>query len=147
MSGLSVTPNFSALELPIDAWSAPFWAAAAEHRLLMPRCSACGTFRWPAGPFCPACHAQPLEWVPTGLTTIYSYTILPVPGGDPAVPAFRVPVLAVFGQAPGVRLASVLVEAEGRDIAIGAALEPCWLPAANGTVPAFRLASGRGTVR
>ena len=30
----------------------PFWAAAREHRLVVPRCTACGTYRFPPAAFC-----------------------------------------------------------------------------------------------
>ncbi|CAN7516253.1 zinc ribbon domain-containing protein [Phenylobacterium sp. LjRoot219] len=141
MTARSITPDFSALEIPTDVWSAPFWEAAAEGRLAMPRCSACGTFRWPVGPFCPNCHAQPVAWRPPGAARIYSYTVLPAPGleGDPS--RARIPVLAEFDDAPGVRLVTVLIDTPVTAVSIGARLQVDWLPAANATVPVFRLAN------
>lgn len=140
MNDLSITPDFSGLEVPMDAWSEPFWQGTAEHRLAFPRCTACATFRWPAGPFCPACHTQAVEWVPAGEARIYSFTILPQRGPDDAPPRQRIPVLVEFAGIPGVRLASVLVDAVPETVAIEARLIPHWLPAANATIPAFRLA-------
>jgi hypothetical protein len=65
-----------------------------------------------------------------------------VPGvNEAAPPQWRIPVLAEFADAPGVRLVSVLVDADPEAVAIGAPLVPDWLPAANATVPVFRLAS------
>lgn len=137
----SITPDFSALEVPVDAWSAAFWDGTSEHRLTFPSCAECGTFRWPAGPFCPACHAQPVEWKPAGAASIYSFTVLPVRSPDEnAPPAQRIPVLAKFADAPGVRLVSVLIDADPQAVTVGAPLTPDWLPAANATVPVFRLA-------
>ncbi len=144
----SITPDFSTLDVPIDAWSAPFWQGTADHRLLMPSCTQCGTFRWPAGPFCPACHAQPVDWVPTGTPSIYSFTVLPVRSADEtAAPQQRIPVLIEFADAPGVRLASVLIDTDPQAVTIGAAVIADWLPAANATVPVFRLASPQETSR
>ena len=50
MTARSICPDFSELEIPMDAWSEPFWQAGSEGRVIMPRCTSCGTFRWPAGP-------------------------------------------------------------------------------------------------
>jgi uncharacterized OB-fold protein len=145
MSALSICPDYSSLEVPSDSWSAPFWKAAAEGKLLMPRCTKCGTFRWPAGPFCHECHSQPVEWVPPGRGRIYSFTILPVPGPDKeAPPQIRIPALVEFDDAPGVRLVSVLVDASPKDVAISAPVEIEWRPAANATVPIFKLSGGLG---
>lgn len=141
MTERSIVPDFSALEAPMDAWSAPFWEAAADGRLVMPQCCACGTFRWPAGPFCPKCHAQPVEWRAPGVARIYSYTVLPAPGPEGEAPRARIPVLAEFDDAPGVRLVSVLIDAAVEAVAIGAPLDIAWLPVANAKVAAFRLAN------
>jgi uncharacterized protein len=141
MSARSICPDYSTLDIPMDAWSEPFWQAGAEGRMVMPRCCACGTFRWPAGPFCPECHTQPVDWVAPGEARIFSFTILPVPGETrEAPPQFRVPVLAEFAAAPGVRLVSVLVDAPLDAIQLGAPLDIAWRPASNGQVPVFRLA-------
>ena len=142
MSALSVCPDYSALEVPFDVWSEPFWRAGVERRLVMPRCGACGAFRWPAGPFCPSCRSQTVEWVPPGTGRLYSFTILPVPGEEGAPPQFRIPALVEFDDAPGVRLVSALVDAPVEQVAIGMRVEVDWVPAANLSVPVFRLTEG-----
>jgi len=144
MSGQSpndrtITPDFSTLEVAMDAWSEPFWQAGGEGRAVMPRCTSCGTFRWPAGPFCPQCRAQEVEWLPAGQARIYSFTLLPVPGPDKEVPPhWRMPTLVEFDDAPGVRLVSVMVDAPVGKVAIGDPVTVDWLPAANAQVPVFR---------
>jgi uncharacterized protein len=143
MSERSICPDFTALDVPMDVWSEPFWQAGAEGRVIMPKCTDCGTFRWPPGPFCPECHAQNVEWVPAGAARLFSFTILPVPGADKtATPQSRIPALAEFANAPGVRLVSVLVDAPPGIVAIGDRLKVEWRPAANTLVPVFRLAGG-----
>jgi len=140
MTQLSICPDYSALEVPWDSWSEPFWQAGATGMLLMPRCTNCGTFRWPAGPFCHACHTQAVDWVPPGHARVYSFTILPVPGANrEAPPGLRIPTLVEFDEAPGVRLVSVLVDAAPEDVKIGATVTVEWRPAANTSVPVFRL--------
>ena len=39
-----------------------FWAAAAEHRLVLPHCNACQRVFYPVGPVCPDCFSQDLGW-------------------------------------------------------------------------------------
>jgi uncharacterized OB-fold protein len=41
---------------------APFWDAATDHELRMQQCEDCGHIRWPPGPVCPECWAEPHEW-------------------------------------------------------------------------------------
>ena len=140
MTARSICPDFSALEIPMDVWSEPFWQAGSQGRVEMPRCTSCGTFRWPAGPFCPECHAQDVEWIGAGQGRIYSFTILPVPAADRDAPAeFRIPALVTFDNAPGVRLVSVLVDAPVDQVEIDAEVEVDWLAGANAAVPVFRL--------
>ena len=132
-------PDYSALDVAMDAWSEPFWKAGEEGRVVMPRCRSCATFRWPAGPFCPKCRAQEVDWVPPGQARIYSFTITPMPGADKdALPQWRMPALVEFDDAPGVRLVSVLIDAPADDVAIGDAVDIEWRPAANAKVPVFR---------
>jgi uncharacterized OB-fold protein len=38
-----------------DADSAPFWAAARDHRLVVQRCDDCSTYRFPPRPVCDQC--------------------------------------------------------------------------------------------
>lgn len=139
MADHSVVPDYSNLEIPMDVWSEPFWAAGAEDRVIMPKCGDCGTFRWPAGPFCANCQSQAVEWVPAGQARIYSYTVLPVPMGEGVPPRQRIPTLVEFDDAPGVRLVSALVDAPLDKVEIGAPVEVHWCPAANALVPVFRL--------
>ena len=142
MSARSIRPDFSAFDIPMDAYSEPFWKAAEARTLLMPRCSQCGTFRWPAGPFCPQCHTQPVQWIAPGQPRIYSYTVMPVAGAAQDLsPNYKAAALVEFDDANGVRLVSVLVDAPLAAIHVGAALEVDWLAAANTTVPVFRLSS------
>jgi uncharacterized OB-fold protein len=40
-----------------DEVSAPYWAAAALHRLVLPRCARCTALCLPPGSICPSCHS------------------------------------------------------------------------------------------
>ncbi len=60
-----------------DPLTGPFWAAAAQRRLVVQACPECGYRRWPPGPLCPECQAEGGTWTeisPTGtLWSIATY--------------------------------------------------------------------------
>jgi uncharacterized OB-fold protein len=59
-----------------------FWAATADGRLLLRRCSACGKAMWYPRPICPSCHSVETVWEEaSGLGRIYSFTIIRRPSG------------------------------------------------------------------
>lgn len=94
--------------LPVpDAETAPYWDAAANGRLVIQKCSDCGTFRFYPRLVCPSCMSENVEWVEaSGRGRVYSYTIV-----HRAPPAFRddAPyVVAVIELEEGVRLMSRL---------------------------------------
>lgn len=140
MTETSVRPDCSTLEIPTDAWTQPFWDAAARRTLLMPRCGKCGRFRWPPGPFCPACQSQKVEWVSPGQGRVYSFSLVPDPTSkDRQPPGILVPALIEFDGAKGIRLISSIVDTPLERIKVGTDVELDWIPAANATVPVFRI--------
>ena len=42
--------------------SQPFWEAARQGRLMLPRCLACGRCHWYPRAFCPLCQHGPVRW-------------------------------------------------------------------------------------
>ena len=140
MSEVTSAPDIGALEIPTDAWTQPFWAAAAKRQLLLPRCADCGGHRWPPGPFCPACQSQAVQWVEPGRARIYSYTVLHEPSGPDGRPARMIaPALVEFTGADHVRLLAAIVDTALDDIRVGAELTVQWARAANAVVPVFRV--------
>jgi uncharacterized OB-fold protein len=81
-----MTENTKMMEtlIAMDPTLAPFWQGAAEGRVMIQRCTACGAHQFPPRPFCLACDAEAPEWVAAaGQGTVYSVTIShlpPVPG-------------------------------------------------------------------
>jgi uncharacterized OB-fold protein len=56
--------------------SRPFWEAAAAHRLMLPRCGACGRFWFPPSRRCPHCLSPDVQWVEAkGTGRIYSFVV------------------------------------------------------------------------
>lgn len=59
---MNSTSSLSRPPVRPDQDSAPFWAAAAEGRLIGQHCGACGIWRWPPREHCAACHAAAPQW-------------------------------------------------------------------------------------
>jgi uncharacterized OB-fold protein len=56
--------------------TAPFWAAVAEHRLLLRYCPLCGIWLHPQMTLC-SCGSQSLEWrEASGYARLVSYTVV-----------------------------------------------------------------------
>jgi uncharacterized OB-fold protein len=115
-------------ELAPDSWTEPFWHATHDHKLQIPKCTNCGTFRFPPSPFCFNCQHQEVEQVEVaGTGTIYTFTI----ARHPVVPmlADNVPyVVAVveLDDAPGVRMIVNIVNCDVETVEIGQAVSVVW---------------------
>ena len=111
-----------------DEWVAPFWKAAAEHRLICPQCKSCGTFRMPPVRFCWNCQSQDIQWVELpGTGTVYSYTVVVHPlRPDLADYVPYVPALVEPDEAPGVRLITNVVDCEPEEIHVGLRVRVLW---------------------
>jgi uncharacterized protein len=137
---VSAAPDLTALEVPMDAWTQPFWEAAAQSKLLLPRCAACHHFRWPPGPFCPHCQSQLTQWAQPGIARVYSFTIIrDQQAQDAERPAPRAPALIEFPEADGVRMLAAIVDTPIEDIRIGAEVRLGWSRAANVAMPVFSI--------
>ena len=128
-------------KLATNAWTLPFWDAAAQHRLVVAQCGTCGTCRMPPTPFCPACQSQQIDWKTlTGLGEIYTYTIVDraiLPGMADHLP--YVPAVITLEGGGGVRLISNVVDVELAELAIGMPVQVVWDDLREGVaVPRFR---------
>ncbi|GAA2408095.1 OB-fold domain-containing protein [Streptomyces pulveraceus] len=105
-----------------DAFSRPYWDAAARGRLLLRRCRACGRAHHYPREFCPHCWSEDVVWEPaSGDATLYTWSV--VHRND--LPPFgaRVPyVAAVVDLAEGPRMMTQVVGCEESALAIGMAL-------------------------
>lgn len=131
-----------------DIDDAPFWAAAAKHRLVFQRCASCGMHRHPPSPMCPACQAPKSEWTDAPAKgVLFSYTITHVT--PHAELSHRVPYVVALVCFPGldnVRLVTNIVNAKQQQLRIGAEVELVWEPVGEGmSVPRFALPTEAAT--
>ncbi|MFF4399935.1 bifunctional MaoC family dehydratase N-terminal/OB-fold nucleic acid binding domain-containing protein [Streptomyces sp. NPDC001480] len=106
--------------------NAGFWEGVAEHRLLIQRCTGCGTLRHPWLPGCNACGC--LDWNTVeagGEGTVYSYVVMhhpPFPAftePDPAADAAGPYAVGLVELAEGVRMVSNVVGVPHDKVRIG----------------------------
>jgi uncharacterized OB-fold protein len=103
----------------IDPGSEPFWSAAKQHRLSIPRCKACNRHHFYPRELCPHCHSDELEWTDvSGRGEIYSYTIARKPAG-PAFAADVPYVVAMIALDEGPRMLTNIITADVDSVRIG----------------------------
>lgn len=106
-----------------DALTAPFWAAAKEHRLVAQRCTACGSFRWPPAELCHECLASGPEWAPlAGTATVWS-SVVYHRAMHPAFTELVPYTLAMLELPEGIRMLGTVTSLDGAgagEVGIGA---------------------------
>ncbi|MGW3967595.1 Zn-ribbon domain-containing OB-fold protein [Amycolatopsis sp. NPDC005003] len=97
--------------------SRPFWDAAADGRLVLPKCGDCGLTFFAPEPACPGCLSREWTYVPSaGTGTVYAVTVVHRAPG----PGFEVPfALAVVDLDDGVPLLSHVVGCPVDDVVVG----------------------------
>lgn len=121
-----------------------FWDATAEGRLLLPKCTECGTVIWFPRPFCPSCASTSVEWIQaSGRGTVYSFTVNRRGVAD--VPAYRGVgeyVLAYVELEEGPRIMTNIVDCDPNSVRIGQKVELVFHDTGQGTALArFRPAN------
>ncbi len=107
--------------LPIvDGDSAPFWAAAREGRLAIPRCEDCGRYHFYPRVLCPHCHSDRVAFHDvSGEGCIYSFTVHHRAAG-PAFESDLPYVVALVDLDEGVRMLTNIVPGPIERVKIGA---------------------------
>ena len=118
--------------------TAPFWTAAAEGRLLVEHCDACGADSFPPRGMCRSCRSRDIGWVEvTGPGTVYSFTV----NHQRWLPDLEVPyavVLIEFADHPGVRVAGRIRGVAPGDVRIGMTVAVGFEPGPGGVaIPSF----------
>jgi uncharacterized OB-fold protein len=97
----------------------PFWDALRERRFVLPYCADCGKPHLPAGPVCPSCFSDRLEWrAASGRGTISTWTVV----HKAWFPAFAVDVPYNVVQVEldeGPRLTASVVGVSNERLAVG----------------------------
>ncbi|MET0148312.1 MAG: OB-fold domain-containing protein, partial [Acidimicrobiales bacterium] len=97
----------------------PFWDGAAEERLVIQRCEACGRWQYYPRPFCKTCWSEDVTWAEAcGRATLYTYSIVrrnDLPPFDGRVPY----VAAIVDLEEGPRMISEVVDCPLEDVTIG----------------------------
>ena len=134
--------DLPAPEPDVTEETAPFWDAAADGRLSLPRCRSCGTYVWYPRGHCTTCHSTDLEWVDvSGRGHIYSFSIIrkaPGPWSE------HVPfVLAYVELDEGPRLLTNVLTDDVEALAIDDPVEVVFHPTPEGrALPRFRCTQG-----
>ncbi len=122
-----------------DTITLPFWQAAAEHRLVVQRCTACEHTRLPPAPVCPECRSADSDFMEvSGRGEVYTYTIVhrPIAAGQKL--PYVVAVIALE-DAGGVRIISNLVDVNPDEVEIGLPVDLVWEDmSADLAIPRFR---------
>lgn len=121
-----------------DPTTAPFWAAARQHRLVVQRCRSCGHHQFYPRPHCLSCEAAGLDWVEvTGRGTIYALTTTRVQVYPDLAPPYLV---ALVDLEEGPRLLTNIVTAP---CVIGDRVSLTWRARADAPpLPVFERAKG-----
>src|SRR5262245_48760256 len=108
----------------IEPLTEPYWTAAREHRLVIQRCTACGTFRHLPHALCGRCQSPDHEWVESaGTGSVYTYTIVGHPVHDATNDTVPYNVVVVeLADCGGVLVPSNVVDCAPEEIAVGMAV-------------------------
>lgn len=102
-----------------DAATAPYWTAAREQRLVIPRCLDCGRHHFYPRSLCPHCASPRIAWTEcSGRGSVYSFTVVhraPSPAFAAEVPY----AVAIVELAEGPHLMSSIVGCEPDAVRIG----------------------------
>ena len=143
---VSSIPPIRPLPVPDDQ-SAPYWEAAARHRLSVARCSRCRTFTHPPDVVCQACGSSDPGFTFTdvsGRGAIRSWTVMHqsfLPGFATDVPYVLVDV--ELAEQADLRLIGRLIDGPDAEFGLGSAVVAAFEDVTSDvSIPAFALDRG-----
>ncbi|HUQ40713.1 MAG TPA: OB-fold domain-containing protein [Acidimicrobiales bacterium] len=111
-------------------WSAPFWEASREQRLVLQWCTSCNVVIHYPRPVCPTCMGDALEWRPAaGNGEVHSHTVVHK-GRHPTLTAPYVVALVTLVE--GARMMTNIVGCEPSEVKVGMAVRIRWEPQDDG---------------
>ena len=124
-------------DFPVTALSRPYWEAAAEGRLIAPRCNHCSRFFFAPEIACTHCFSTDWTWTEVaGKGEVYSYTAIhraPVPGMTTPY------VLAAIELPEGFAMFAHLVDCPPATVVCGMPVEVDFRPLHDGRIaPVFK---------
>jgi uncharacterized OB-fold protein len=128
------------LPLPDDD-SRPFYDGAAQGKLMLMRCAACGTPRIPSRQHCDECLSPDNQWFEaSGRGTVRTFGVMHQryhPGFADELPY----VVAIIELDEGPRMPANIVDAPSSDVHVGMPVVVAWEKHADVTIPRFRPAT------
>jgi uncharacterized OB-fold protein len=118
----------------------PFWDAARQHRLVLPRCADCGHTWFPPYPACPRCRSRAIGWEEaSGRGTVFGAAVFE----RPYLRAFPVPYhVALVELDEGPKLYGNVVDVADTDVVAGMRVEVVFDDVSDTiTLPRFRRAT------
>jgi uncharacterized OB-fold protein len=116
--------------------TADFWKAAAEHRLVVPRCNRTGRYFFPPERCVPGTDSIDWDYVESGgHGTIYTYSVVYRPMTADFVAPY---VLAVVDLDEGPAMLTNLVDCEPEQVRIGLPVTVTFIDVEGGALPVFR---------
>jgi uncharacterized OB-fold protein len=116
-----------ALPPPYNPEAAPFWSGAAEGRLVLPVCDACGHHIWYPRSWCPVCQCEDVTWTElSGRGTVYARTVLTKGMGPWADAAPYVVAYVELDEGP--RVLTNVVTDDPASVVIGTPVEAVFVP-------------------
>lgn len=115
--------ELATLDIPgptVTELTRPFWENAAEGKLTLQRCGACGSAVFYPRALCPHCWADALAWeTASGGGRLKSYSTIWKPGHPGWIPVTPYHVGLVEMDEGPTMLSHILSDAEGDPIAVG----------------------------
>jgi len=125
----------------VEPLTEPFWSAAREGRLVIQRCTGCGTFRHLPHVLCAVCQSSASDWVASaGRGTVFTYTIVTHPVHAAVVDSVPYAVVVVeLDDCGQVLVPSNVVDCPPDEVAVGMPVEVVFERVTDEiTIPRFR---------
>lgn len=109
----------------VDPLTEPFWAAARAGRLVIQRCTGCGTFRHLPHVMCAVCQSPEHDWVESaGRGRVFTYTVVTHPVHAAVVDVVPYNVVVVeLDDCGGVLVPGNVVGVAPEDVHVGMPVE------------------------
>lgn len=121
----------------LTLYDVPMWESIEREKMALPKCSHCGTFRYPPGPICAECHSMDYQWTEiSGEGKILSWVVFHRQYFQDHPPPYNVIAVRL---AEGPIVISNLVEAEPEGSWIDAPVAITYRRHLDRTQHAFRL--------